>query len=349
MRLSAKRGLSTRIVAVAVIVVVAVAALGVYLYLSQSSLAQKATLMLDFSPNSYHAPYYYGLQHNIYNDDGVHLSILPGTSSSATIAAVSTGEVDFGLADAAGLVYARENANISNVVMVAMIFQKNFYAVLYNKQNISTIQDLAGKTGGASNPSTSTQTKLFYLMAKEDGLNLTGTNIQYAGSSIYAAELADGKLQWILDPVHNLPVLQADAKPLGIQLGAFPFAENGLDTYGEALVTTTAMVQQHPSLVQAMVRATLQSVVDAVQDPSAAITSLVSYQPQLNASLSLQGYELDISCCLQQPVQGASALAYGWMDPTTMQSTVSLVAQGLGVTAPLNASSFYTDQFTVQP
>lgn len=350
-----------------VVVLILVAAFGLYYYVSQSKAAstssstsattvagppQKVSLMLDFSPNSYHAPFYYGVQQNYFNDDGVALTIVPGTGSSATIAAVSAGEVQFGLADAAGLVYARHNANISNVVMVAMIFEKNFYAIIYNKQSITSIGEIAGQPGGATNNSTSTQTKLFYLLAKLDGINITKTNISYTSSADYStetAELAEGKLQWILDPEHDLPVLQADAATEGIQLGSFPFAENGLNTYGEALITTTTMVQKDPALVQEMVRATMQSVIATIEDPSVAINALVASQPQLNATLSLQGYEDDISCCLATPTAGMNPLTFGWINSTLMQNTVSLVAEGLGVSTPLNASSFYTDQFTVQP
>jgi len=131
----------------------------------------------------------------------------------------------------------------------------------------------------------------------------------------------------------------------GIQLGAFLLSNYGLSTYGEALLTTTQMIQQHPGTVQKMVRATMESVIMSELNPAAAVSALVAAQPQLNSTLTLAGFKLDLSCCTANATSSTNPLAFGWINATRMQQTVNLVVKGLDL-RPINATNLYDDSFT---
>ena len=334
------------IIVVLVVAVIAVAAVAI-LYLQSRQPPSAVTLSLENVPNAYDAPIYYGLQQGYFSAQGLDLAVQAGSGTSATIAKVASGGVEFGLADTPGMIFALANSNITNVRVVAILYQENFYAVFYNKANISTIQDLNGASGALAAPGTSTLTPLFDLFATQNGLNLTSMHLQYSTSSLFTYLVAQGKVEFTTNKIHNLPAVQAVASQNGIQLGAFLLADYGLKTYGEALLTTTQMIQDHPGTVQKMVRATMESVIMSRLNPEAAVTALSAAQPQLNSTLLLAGFKLDLSCCTGNATSSTNPLVFGWVNPQMMQQTVNMVVEGLSLKG-INATSLYDDSFTTQ-
>lgn len=335
--------------ALIVVLVVAVSAFAYLSYESGNSTPAQTTLLLDFRPTYNHFPYYYGLDHGIYSNNGIDLTVEPGSGDSGAVSALAAGSVPFALANVPGLLFALQGSNITNVRVVAIVFQRTFFSIMYNTARVTTLSDIQGKTGGANSPSTSYQTLLFYLLLKLNGISLDSLNMQYAGSSVTAPLLAQGSIDFALRPIDSLGDVQAAASQNNITIGDFPFEAYGLDTYGVALLTTQQMIQSNPDLVQRMVLATMQSVVGAVQDPSGAAASLVKYQPQLNETKALEGIKLLISCCMQNATANTDPLAYGWVSPSGMQHAVSLVAEGSNMTSPPDPTSLYSDAFTHQP
>lgn len=339
-----------RVVLVAILIVVLVISGIGFIALSSHTPSDSVKMTMEFSPQSYDSAYYYGISQGIYRKNGFNLTLIPGRNSAASITAVSSGEAEFGLTDTTALILGISNSNITNIRIIAITFERNYYAVIYNKASIHTIADLAGKKGGATPPSSGgAETKLFDLMAEENGINTGSINFQYSTASTYLPLIATGALQFILATGHLLPVLQAGASQNGIKLGAFYFPDYGVDTYGEALITTTQMIQQHSGEVKKFVLATMQSIEAAESDPSAAVSALTDAQPQLNYTQMLQGYQIDLSCCAKNVTGITNPLEIGWIDPLRMQQTVSTVVTGLGITTQVNASALYTDEFVLQP
>jgi len=231
--------ISSKAIALVVVVILVVAA-GAYLAYRDSVVpASKTTLSLESAPNAYDAPIYYGLQQGLFANQGLNVTLESGKETAGTIANVASGSVEFGLADTPGMIFALANANITNVRIVAILYQENFYAVFYNKATISSVSDLEGKSGALNDPSISTLTPLFDLFARTNGLNVSSINLQYSTSSLFTYLVAQGKVDFTTNKIHNLPAVQAVAKENGIQIGAFLLSKYGLDTYGEALLTTT--------------------------------------------------------------------------------------------------------------
>ena len=331
---------------VLIVVVILVAAGGLYFLAgSTPTPSSKVTLSLESAPNAFDAPIYYGLQQGYFSKQNLNVTVEAGKGTAGTIANVASGNVEFGLADTPGMIFAVSKANITNVRVVAILYQENFYAVFYNKAVISKIADLQGKSGALNAPSISTLTPLFDLFAKINNLNLSSMALQYSTSSLFTYLVAQGKVDFTTNKIHNLPAIQAAAAQNGIQVGAFLLSDYGLKTYGEALLTTTQVIHDHPDVVQKMVTATMQSVIGSEADPSAAVKALVAAQPQLNYSVVYPGFKLDLSCCTKNATSATDPLTFGWINPTQIQQTVSFVVQGLGI-PQVNASSLYTDAFT---
>ena len=342
----ARRAVATKVAALLIAIILVVVIVGAYfLYPRSAGPPTSASLSLESAPNANDAPIYYGVQQGIFSSEGVNVTVEAGKGTSGTIANVADGSVDFGLADTPGMIFAIANANITNVRIVAILYQVNFYAVFYNKAAISNISDLDGKSGALSAPSISTLTPMFDLFAKMNGLNLSSMQLQYSTSSLFTYLVAQGKVDFTTNKITNLPAIQAAAAESGIQVGDFLLSNYGINTYGEALLTTTQMIQQNPSLVQKMVTAVMKSMIAAEGDPTAAVSALVKAQPQLNYSLVLPGFELDLACCTKNASSSTDPLTFGYISPQEISQTVNFVVEGAGIRS-VNASTIYTDEFT---
>lgn len=347
MQFQRRRGLSR--LAAALILATIVLATGIGLFVYKSSNSNQVTLLLQVKPTYNHFPYFYGLDHGIYAANGINLTLQAGAGDAQAVSTLAAGKVQFALADVPTAIWAEQTSNVTNVRVIAVIDQKTFFSIFYNKANITSLSDLSGKTGGANTPSISSQTKLFQLLMKLNNINYSKLQMQYAASSVTIPLFTEGKLQFVLRPLDSYGDIQAAAAKNGIQVGDFPFEAFGLDTYGSALLTTTQMIKDNPGLVQKMVTATMQSLVAAVKNPAAAAASLVKYEPQLNQATALTGIRLLTDCCMAGANSTVNPLTYGWIDPGRMQTTVNLASEGLGVPNTLNITSLYTDQFTQRP
>lgn len=346
---SERRGLTVKLIALVVIILLASAGVAVYFY--ETSLAQEnnVTLNLGFPPGPEHAPQYYSLQQGYYSSQGINASLLPGRGSLAAISAVSTGKVDFAIIDASALIFSLHDSNITNVKIVSVLFPASFYGIIYNKASVSGLSDLTSKPGALINPSTSEETRLFLALASQNGLNVA-ENVQYATSAaIIQGSLTTGKVDWIEAGAQDIAFLQPAASQLGIQLGFIPFSQLGFSSYGEVLITSTSMISNHGDIVKGFVEATMKGMVQSAVNPAGAAAAENHYEPQLNATLMLQGLNLDVSCCLQGITSSTNPLVYGYVDQTSMQTTVNFALLASGITASQSASTFYTDAFTTAP
>lgn len=334
----------------AVVLVLLVAGSGLALYYVFSPPSNDVALMLNFLPSPYHAPIYYGQADGVYGQNGIKLSIQPAQNDGESIAEVSAGKVQFGLTDTSNLVQAMANSNITNVRIIAILFQKTLYSVIYNQANISSVSDLQGKVAGAVSPDNGgIITPLFNIMAEANGVDLSSIHWEYSSAVIHNALLTTGKVDFILSVASNLPALQATAAEDGIHLGEFNYADYGVDGYGLALITSTQMISQHRDLVSRFVLSTMQSLQDAMASPSAAAAAMVAEQPQLNVTQVLVGLQIDLKCCSESTSGMSSPLQLGWINAGLMQQTVETDMSGLNITAAINPSVLYTNEFVMQP
>lgn len=341
-------GVGRVFIAVIVILAVGLAGLGVVLYQQTVIAPSSVSLQLDYSPGPSHAPYYYGVQEGIYKQNGINLTIIPGTTVSAGLAALEAGKVDFDISDPANLVLFMSNNNASNIRIVALLYQRNFAAVVYNEANISTPADLNDKAGAELNPATSAFGGVFSLFARANDLNTSSMNIQYVQASQTASLLLEGKVQFIVTTIQELPTVQALASP-GQKFGAFDVADYGVQMAGFGIVTTEQIIQQNPGLVQKFVNATMHSFVATYANPTTAIADLVDKNPQLNQTVTMQGYQLITGCCMLNPGNLTNPLQFGWINPQFMQQTVDNAEASFNLKTSINATSIYTDQFVQEP
>ena len=315
-----------------------------------SSNPQSASLLVDFTFTGYHGLFLYGLSQGIYAKNGIDLSILPGSGSANTIAAVAQGKADFGFADTGTLAVTESTSNVSGVKIIATVFQNLQYAIIYNTARIHSISDLNGKTFGDFQGSGTG--KIFKVFCSVNGLNYSSMKFTYTTPATFNQLVALGQTDAVLSTYNQVANIESIAAQNHIQLGVFGFSSYGLNIYGSSLITNENMINNHPDLVASMVTATMESILGAAKNPSLAAAAVVQASPTLNATKALMDFQLMVTNTMPNVNASSYALnplTFGWINATKLQNTLSIVYSGYGVSNGVNASTLYTNEFTAQP
>jgi putative hydroxymethylpyrimidine transport system substrate-binding protein len=229
-----------------------------------------ATLVLDFQPNAAHAGIYAALDEGLYSDDGIDLEVREPSTSSDAPKLLEAGRAQFAILDIHDLALAREAE--FDVVGVAPIVQRPLAAVIAgDREAVRRPRELEGGTVGVTG------------LPSDDAVL----------DSVLEADGADpGEVQRVTIGFEAVPTLAAgrvdaatafwNVEGLALERRGVPTREFRVDDFGAprypelVLVTTADLIASDPDLVEGMVEATVEGYEIAVDDPEAALDSLIA-------------------------------------------------------------------------
>lgn len=312
----------------------------IFALISGQALAQEsATLRLDWTALGYHAPFYLGVSRGYYRDAGLNVRILEGKGSPAVGELVGNGTDNFGFADASTT--AQLISKGLPVKTVMGIFQRSTLALFFPAgKGISTPTDLKGKRVLLC----PTDGLIKYLPAflKHYGMTINDVKIVTVDCSIKYSYLAQGKA----DVAGSYGTAgEALLKSVGFtDIGKFDYADAGINLPSHGIVTSTAMIQQHPDEIRRFVAATAKAWEDARAHPDDAVAALVTANPldrgkeaQLKATL-LASFQY-----VETP--GTKGKPFGWQSPEEWKKASRLLVEATGMKPPASVDEFYTNAF----
>ncbi|MDF2807612.1 MAG: sulfonate transporter substrate-binding protein [Cellulosimicrobium sp.] len=231
----------------------------------------EVTVTLNWVPYGEHAPFYYGVEQGIFEEEGIDLTIQPGNGSGNTVQQVAQRNTDFGWADTPPLANAISSG--MPVRSVGVFLQTGPSSVeFFADQGIAEPADLVGKTVGGTPGDAMYGTFPAWLeLNGVDPADVTVVNVDAAGK---IAALIEGKVDAIQGFHHDqAPTIENQT---GEEVDALPFADFGMNLLGTGLVANEALVADDPELVEAMVRATSRAFLAASEDPDAAVAAMAA-------------------------------------------------------------------------
>lgn len=305
----------------------------------QALAQQSETLRLDWTALGYHAPFYLGVSRGYYRDAGLGVKVLEGKGSPAVGELVGNGTDNFGFSDASTI--AQLISKGLPVKMVMGIFQKSTLALFFpTGKGISKPADLKSKrillcpTDGLI--------KYLPEFLKHYGMTIDDVKIVTVDCSIKYTYLAQGNA----DVAGSYGTAgEALLKSVGFKdIGKFDYADAGIDLPSHGIVTSTAMIQQHPDEIRRFVAATTKAWQDARAHPDDAVAALVAANPldkgkeaQLKATL-LASFQY-----IETP--GTKGNPFGWQSPEEWSKASKLLVEATGMKPPASADEFYTNAF----
>jgi len=235
----------------------------------------EVTVTLNWVPYGEHAPFYYGVEQGIFEDEGIDLTIQPGNGSGNTVQQVAQRNTDFGWADTPPL--ANGIASGMPVRSVGVFLQTGPSSVeFFDDQGITEPADLVGKTVAGTPGDAMYGTFPAWLeLNGVDPADVTVVNVDAAGK---IAALIEGRVDAIQGFHHDqAPTIENQT---GKEVSALPFSDFGMNLLGTGLLAHEATIEGDPELVQAMVRATSKAFLAASEDPEAAVAAMAAHAEQ---------------------------------------------------------------------
>lgn len=298
---------------------------------------QKVSLQLKWLHQAQFAGFYVAAQKGFYREEGLDVSILPvgeDLSSMKVIERVVKGEFQFGVTGANQVIAAR--AAKLPVKAVAVIYQQSPVALVgLQKTGIKTLTDLVGKSTGVWRGQ---DTEVVYnAMLKNAGINSARIKEIDISSSVNPLLLGKVDTQMVYLINEGLEIRER-----GYALNTIYPEDYGVQFYGDALVTTDAMIKQNPDLVARFVRASLRGWNWAVEHPDQAAVFSLRYNPALNASHQVSMMQSSL------PFIYTSKADIGGMDEKTWSTMENILFREGLIKSRIPVEDIFTTKF-LQP
>jgi NitT/TauT family transport system substrate-binding protein len=225
-------------------------------------------LTLDWFPEAEHGGFIAADVHGEYAAEALAVTILPGRPDAPVLPQVAAGRSAFGIADAATVLTAR--AQQVPVVAVYAAMQHSPRCILVHDPGPTALAGLAGHTVAMNAREPFTR-----FLERSPGL-ADLTVVPYAGS--VAPFLADPKLAQQAY-VFSEPVVVARQ---GVPARCLMLSELGWDPYAGVLVTSEAMIQDHPERVRRFVAAVARGWTRYLADPAPTHARIHQLNPEMD-------------------------------------------------------------------
>lgn len=237
---------------------------------------QRATLVLDFTPNAVHTGIYAALRRGYFEEGGIDLEVREPSASTDAPKLLEAGRTEFAILDIHDLGIARERG--LDVVGVAAIVQRPLASVIARADGpVRRPRDLEGRTVGVTGLPSDDAVVDSELEA--DGADPGSVNRVTIGFNAVAS-LAAGKV----DAATGFWNAEAVAlRRQGVPVRAFKVERYGAPRYPELVLSTTRRrLDADPELVTALVDGIAGGYRATLRDPDAALADLLDANPELD-------------------------------------------------------------------
>ncbi len=293
----------------------------------------KATLSLDWVPNTNHTGFYVALDKGWYKEQGIDLDIQIPSDPAAALKQVAFGHTEFGVSFQEEVTIARSQE--IPVVSLAAIIQHNTSAFASLKEkNITRPKDFEGKTY-ASYGLPLEQAVIKGLMAC-DGADFGKLTFVDVGFDAFPA-LLGGRVDiaWIFLAWDGV---QAQIK--GYELNTIPLYGSCVpDYYTPVVIAGEKTIQEKPDLVRRFMAATARGYEYAIAHPSEAAEILLKYAPESDPELIRRSQEW------LSPRYQADAPKWGVQKAETWRTFGKWMQDNGLITGPFDPDKAFTNEF----
>jgi NitT/TauT family transport system substrate-binding protein len=298
----------------------------------------KLTYRLDWLVGGAHTCYYRAASAGHFEKQGLDVEILEGSGSGTTATLVANGENDFGFSDA-GVVAKTVNTGAA-IKLVAGIYQRTPSVIISLKESgINGPADLDGKTVGASTGEAPLQLLPAYLSAAGVDPKAAKVVNMDPGSKIPA--LLKGRVDAIVGyATDDLPAAETEAPgKLAVQY----YADNGVTTLSNGIITSQKMIDEQPETVRKFVTAVQEGFADCEADQAGAVAELAKEFPQkVNAEQATIALREVLNSLHTERTEGKPT---GLIAPEDFADTLTTLEKYAELKDPKAPETYFTNEF----
>ena len=298
-------------------------------------------ILLDWVYDGAHAFILAADAKGYFKQEGLNVQIDAGTGSGVAVQNAASGVYQFAIADFPTMVQFNGKNPDKMTTAFYMVFDQTPIAIMSLKSKpIRTAADLDGKkiTGRPGQAAY----LLTPLLLKRAGITNAKIDWQNVSPQVEGPLFARGGL----DGMSGFSISQAIAvAELGVKMEdmhIMKFADQGVDLYGLAFLTSKSFMEQNPKTVQAFTRAVNKGLKDAMTDPKGTIEILSKRAPLIKTQYELLRLSLakDLVLTPNTKEHGLSSVT-----PARLQTTIDTIAELDKPVRKPTPADVYTDRF----
>ena len=247
-----------------------------------SNKLKELDVVLDWYPNALHAFMYVAIEKGYYEEEGLKVNIQFPSNSNDAISLVAAGQADIGLYYQQDVIQARTKQNVP-VKSIGAVVQGPLNIVLSLKEkNITTAEDLVGKTIGYAG--TELSEALIRSIMNDVGADYSDVTMIDVGFDLMSS-MTTGNVDATIGCLVNHEVPQMEEE--GFSVNWFDLDEYGVPTYYEGVfLANDDAIQNDSETLKAFLRASAKGFADMKANPEEALQILLANQNEENFPLS---------------------------------------------------------------
>ncbi|NJR48813.1 MAG: ABC transporter substrate-binding protein [Leptolyngbyaceae cyanobacterium CSU_1_3] len=301
-------------------------------------------VQLSFLMQSLDAALIVAINKGYFAEEGLNVSFERGFGNSDTISKLGTGKFDLAFSDMYNALEFNEKNPGDKLLGVAITQSKAPFSILSLKEKgINSPKDLSGKLLGA--PAGDGPRKLFPVFAKSTGIDASSVNWTTMEPKLRESFLLQGKVDAISGfSTSAIPSLLKGGKKME-NINVFYYNENGMDFYGNVILTRADFAQKNPDVVKAFVKGYMRGLQDVLKDPTAGLDAVMAADQSKLMDREAEKVRLQIALERMYITPEAETLGLGAADPARLERTIQQTVEGFGLKSTPKAADIFTDQF----
>ena len=288
------------------------------------------------------APYFVAIDKGYYKDEGLDVSVDPGSGSVEGINRVASGVYEMGFADINSLVKYRDNPKNSAVKAVMMVYDTPAFSIVtLKKSGIKAPKDLEGKTLGA--PAADGAFAQWPIFVQANKIDASKVKVDNVGFPVREPMLAQGKVDAItgfwFSSYMNLRANNVPADDIVV----LHMRDYGVDLYGNVIIANPDFIQKNPKAVAGFVKATIRGIQETIRNPEAAVDSMMKRNPIAKREVELERLKLALSKNFVTPDVQNNGL--GSVDMTRLARSLDQIGLTFQYTNKPKPDDIFTAQF----
>jgi NitT/TauT family transport system substrate-binding protein len=272
-----------------------------------------------------------------FRDAGLDVAITPGKGSANTAQLIANKAAQIGFAD--GYAVSIGISKGMNIKTIGSVYRGNPSAIMVKADSgIKTPKDLEGKT--VAMVASSGQFQQWPAFIKGAGIDASKINIVNLTPPSLGPALIDGKVDAIGGYVQSyVPIIEIRGKS---PVRSFWFSDYGVNVVSNGIIVHEDTLKSDPDILHAFVPAAIKGFLHARQHPDDAAATVKKYSPTVDVAIIKREFEVSWKTWV---TPNTKAKPLGWGSDADWTSTIKVLKQYGGVTAPLETSQLYTNQF----
>ena len=278
----------------------------------------------------------------MFKDANLDVSIDAGNGSGGTVTRVASGTYDMGFADMAALMeFHANNPDAPNKPVAVMMVYNNTPAsvMVLKKSGIKTLSDLSDKKFGA--PVFDAGRRAFPIFSKAN--NITGVQWTAMDPPLRETMLVRGDVDAITGFTFT-SLINLEARGVtAADVVVFPYADNGVKLYGNAIIASAKLVKENPAAIKAFLAAFAKGAREVVAKPDVAIEYVRQRDGIINVALETRRLKLAIDTVVNSP--DARAEGFGQVRRPRLALMASQVSDAFNTKTRVNADALWNGSF----